>query len=191
MVIKNFLLSLAIEFGPTVTFFLGATLKDFFFGVWCLIIATILSMTVSLIRDKRVPLFSLIASSFVLLSGVITLFTLNPYWIVIEYTIYNLFFATAIGIGWFKNKPALKPLFHTMFNVTDKGWHILSLRWGVFFVLGAIGSEYVWYTYSEEIWVLYRFVMSIVLAIFGFSQFFLVRKHRMPDASPWGLRIHS
>ncbi len=190
MVLRNFTLSLAIEFGPTVMFFLGATLKGFFFGVWCLIGATILSMGVSLIRDSRIPLFSLIASTFVLVSGIATLFTHNPYWVVIEYTLYNSLFAAAMAIGWLRNKPALKPLFHTMFHLTDKGWHILSLRWGIFFLLCAAGSEFVWQTYSEETWVYYRFVMSVVLAIFGFSQFFLARAHRLPDASPWGLKMY-
>jgi intracellular septation protein len=190
MVLRNFILSLAIEFGPTVVFFLGATLEGFFFGVWCLIGATILSMVVSLIRDSRIPLFSLIASTFVLLSGIATLFTHNPYWVVIEYTLYNSLFAAAMAIGWVRNKPALKPLFHTMFCITDKGWHILSLRWGVFFMLSAVGSEFIWQTFSEETWVLYRFVMSVVLAVFGFSQFYLARAHRLPDASAWGLRIH-
>ena len=188
MVTRHFSLSLAIEFGPTVLFFLGATLYDFFVGVWFLIVGTALSLTTSLIRDKRIPLFSVIVSTFVLLSGAMTLFTMDPYWVVLEYAIYNIVFALAMFVGYITNKPALKKLFHTMFHLTDKGWHILSLRWGVFFLLSAVGSEYVWRMYSEETWVYYRFTMSIILAIFGFSQFFLARKHRLPDASPWGLR---
>lgn len=188
MVIRHFFLSLAIEFGPTVLFFLGATLYNFLVGVWFLIIGTALSLITSLVRDKRVPLFSVIVSSFVLLSGAVTLLTANPYWVVLEYAVYNIVFATAMFVGFIVNKPALKKLFHTMFHLTDKGWHILSLRWGVFFLLSAVGSEYVWRMYSEETWVYYRFVMSIILAVFGFSQFFLARKHRLPDASPWGLR---
>lgn len=188
MVTRHFTLSLAIEFGPTVLFFLGATVYDFFVGVWFLIVGTVLSLITSLVRDKRIPLFSVIVSVFVLLSGGITLITSDPYWVVLEYAIYNIVFALAMFIGYVTNKPALKKLFHTMFHLTNRGWHILSLRWGVFFLLSAIGSEYVWRTYSEETWVYYRFTMSIVLAVFGFSQFFLARKHRLPDASPWGLR---
>lgn len=191
MVIRHFFLSLAIEFGPTVLFFLGATLYDFFVGVWFLIVGTALSLVTSLIRDKRIPLFSVIVSTFVLLSGAVTLLTMDPYWVVLEYAIYNIVFALAMFIGYITNKPALKKLFHTMFHLTDKGWHILSLRWGVFFLLSAVGSEYVWRMYTEETWVYYRFIMSIILAVFGFSQFFLARKHRLPDASPWGLRQYN
>ena len=188
MVNRHFSLSLAIEFGPTVLFFLGATTFDFFVGVWFLIVGTVLSLITSLLRDKRIPLFSVIVSTFVLLSGIVTLLTSDPYWVVLEYALYNIAFAITMFIGYAVDKPALKKLFHTMFHLTDKGWHMLSLRWGMFFLIAAVGSEYVWRMYSEETWVYYRFVMSIVLSIFGFSQFFFARKHRLPDASPWGLR---
>ena len=162
----------------------------FFVGVWWLIVGTCLSLGISLWRDKRIPLFALIASGFVLLSGIITLYTQNPFWIVLEYALYNIAFASAMVIGYFRGKPALKPLFKTMFDLTDRGWHILSLRWGGFFLLCAILSEVVWRMYGEETWVTYRFVMSIILGAFGFSQFFLARRHRMPTASPWGLRVY-
>ena len=187
---KHFLLSLGIEFGPTLLFFFGATLFDFFVGVWWLIAGTIVSLAVSLWRDKRIPLFALIASTFVLLSGVITLYTQNPFWIVLEYALYNIVFAVAMVIGYVRDTPALKPLFCTMFDLTDKGWHILSLRWGAFFLLSAVLSEVVWRLYGEETWVIYRFGMTIVLGVFGFSQFFLARRHRNPGASPWGLKVY-
>ena len=187
---RHFVLSLGIEFGPTLLFFAGATLYDFFVGVWWLIFGTCASLAISLWRDKRIPLFALIASAFVLLSGVITLYTKDPFWIVLEYALYNAAFALAMGIGYVRGTPALKPLFSTMFNLTDKGWHILSLRWGAFFFLCAVGSEVVWQCYGEDVWVVYRFTMTFVMGIFGFSQFFLARRHRMPDASPWGLRVY-
>ena len=138
---RHFLLSLGVEFGPTFLFFIGATLYDFFVGVWWLIIGTCLSLSVSLWRDKRIPLFALIASGFVLLSGVITLYTENPFWIVLEYALYNIAFAVAMAVGYVRRSPALKPLFSTMFALTDRGWHILSVRWGLFFLLSAVGSE--------------------------------------------------
>ncbi len=188
---RHFFLSLAIEFGPTMVFFVGATQYDFFVGVWGLIVATILSLGASLVRDKRVPLFALIASGFVLLSGIITLFTANPMWVIIEYTLYNLAFASAMVLGHLRKKPALRPLFKTMFDLTDRGWSILSLRWGGFFFMAAVVSHVAWTQYGVDTWVQYRFFMTILLGVFGFSQFFLAKKHRAPTASPWGLKVYS
>lgn len=188
MVLRNFLTSLSIEFGPVTLFFVGALVFNFFVGVALLMAATLLSILVSQLRDGRVPLFSLIASVFVLLSGAATLVTMDPWWVVLEYTLYNVIFGIAMVVGYFFNQPALKPLFETMFQITDKGWQTLSLRWGIFFILTAIGSEVVWRMFSYDEWVYYRFVMVVVLGIFGFSQFFLARRERLPHASEWGLR---
>ncbi len=188
MVIQRFATSLAIEFGPATLFFVGALAFNFFTGVALLMASTVLAVIVSLIRDGRVPLFSLIASFFVLLSGAATLATSNPYWVVLEYTLYNFAFAIAICIGYFIHKPALKPLFGTMFHITERGWQVLSVRWGIFFLLSAIGSELAHRLWSYDVWVYCRFLVVIALTIFGFSQFFLARKERLPDASPWGLR---
>lgn len=185
---KTFLTSLAIEFGPVTTFFVGALIWDFFVGVVLLMLTTVVAVAFSLWRDGRVPLFSLIASVFVLASGALTLVTMDPYWVVLEYGLYNILFGVAMGIGYWRDTPALKPLFETMFHITDKGWHTLSLRWGVFFIITALGSEFVWRLFSYDEWVYYRFVMVIVLGIFGFSQFYLARRERLPDASPWGLK---
>lgn len=188
MVLRKFIVSLGIEFGPVTLFFIGALVFDFFVGVALLMAATIASVATSLIRDGRIPLFSLIASFFVLLSGGLTLFFQDPFWVIIEYTLYNGIFGIAMIVGYWLNRPALKPLFNTMFGLTDRGWHTLSLRWGVFFLLTAVGSEIAWRLFSNDIWVWYRFVMVIAFGIFGFSQFFLARRERLPDASPWGLK---
>ena len=188
-VLHKFLVSLTIEFGPVTTFFVGALIWNFFVGVALLMLTTVASVAYSLWRDGRVPLFSLIASVFVLISGAATLVTMDPYWVVLEYGLYNTIFGAAMVVGYFIDKPALKPLFSFMFAITDAGWHTLSLRWGVFFIITAVGSEFVWRMFSYDEWVYYRFVMIIVLGVFGFSQFYLARRERLPEASPWGLKL--
>lgn len=189
MALRRFLVSLGIEFGPVVAFFFVATLEDFFSGVWALMAATMLSLLVSLSRDRRLPLFSLIASTFVLLSGAITLATHDPFWIALEYTLYNLAFGGAMFVGYARGAAALKPLFETMFDITDRGWMRLSLRWGIFFIVCGLGSELMWRLYSYDAWVWYRFGAAVTMAAFGFSQFFLARAERLPTASTWGLKM--
>lgn len=190
MVIRNFILSLAIEFGPVVVFFLVAILVDFFAGVASLIATTLLAVLISYLRDKRLPLFSLIASFFVIVSGAATLLLRDPYWVVLEFTVYNLIFGVAMFIGYLYRRPALKPLFKTMFAITDHGWTILSLRWGIFFVLLALANEIAWRSMGYDGWVYFRFVSALIIGAFGFSQFFLARRERLPEASAWGLKIY-
>lgn len=189
MLTRGFLISFAIEFGPICLFFIGTELGNFFVGTAFLVLTTGAALVASLIRDKRVPLFSLISSSFVLLFGVATLVMMDPVWLVIEYTLYNGLFGLAMFAGLMFKRPLLKPLFEGMFQISERAWNILSIRWGIFFLLTAISNEYVWRTFSEETWVFYRLGAAIVLCLFGFSQFFLARKERLAHASPWGLRI--
>jgi intracellular septation protein len=152
-------------------------------------VTTVMALTFALVREKRIPAFSLIASGFVLVSGAATLFTHDPYWVALEYTLYNLSFGIAMFVGYAIDTPVLKLLFGTMFSITEKGWHRLSLRWGIFFLLTALGSELFWRLGSADMWLYYRFIMTAVLCLFGFSQFFLTRTERLPESSPWGLRI--
>jgi intracellular septation protein len=79
-------------------------------------------------------------------------------------------------------------LFEGMFAITDRGWRILSLRWGIFFLIVACGSEIARF-YSYDAWVAYRFMSMFALAAFGCTQFFLSRRERLPEASPWGVRM--
>lgn len=188
MALKKFFIGLAIEFGPVLLFFISSLFYSFFVGVAVLMVTTVIALVFALVREKRIPVFSLIASTFVLVSGAATLFTHDPYWVALEYTLYNGLFGIAMFIGYVINIPVLKLLFGTMFSITNKGWHILSLRWGIFFIATALGSELCWRMGSADIWLYYRFLMTLVLCVFGFSQFFLTRKERLPEASPWGLR---
>lgn len=189
MLTRGFFASLAIEFGPVVIFFVIARQYGIFAGTASLILTTVGALLWSLFRDKRIPLFSVISSSFVLVCGGATLISHDAYWVVLEYTIYNGLFGIVLLIGSLRGHGLLKELFSTMFHITDHGWKILSLRWSFFLLIVAFGNEIVWRMYGEGPWVHYRLFAALFLCIFGFSQFFLVRTHRLPHASPWGLRM--
>lgn len=189
MFTKGFFASVTIEFGPVVIFFVIARQYGIFAGTASLVATTILALLWSLIRDNRIPLFSLISSAFVLLFGSATLIWHDPYWVVLEYTLYNGLFGIVLLLGYLYGHGLLKQLFGTMFHITDDGWKILSIRWSFFFLLVAFGNEFIWRMYGEGPWVHYRLLAALFLCLFGISQFFLARAHRLSHASPWGLRM--
>lgn len=189
MLTKGFVASFAIEFGPVLLFFAIAREYGIFYGTLALVISTLLALLWSLVRDRRVPVFSIISSSFVLVCGSATLISDNAYWVVLEYTAYNGLFGLALLLGLLYRKAFLKPLFESMFHISDAGWRILSGRWAFFFILTAIGNEIIWRMFGEGPWVHYRLLAALFLCVFGFSQLYLARAHRLPDSSPWGLRL--
>jgi hypothetical protein len=42
---------------------------------------------------------------------------------------------------------------------------------------------------TPEQWAVYKVITVFITAIFGFYQFTLSKKYRLPDASPWGMRM--
>lgn len=184
----GFLVSFTLEFGPTLLFFLVSQYWGFFPGAIVLVATTALSLVVALIRDKRIALFALLSSVLLLLFGALSIFFWDPWWLFVEYTLYNALFGTALVWGYLRGRGLLKPLFGGMFLMTERGWRILSLRWGIVFLVTAVVNEYVWRGMGEGDWVMFRFASAVLLCVFGFSQFFLARRERLPEATEWGLR---
>lgn len=188
MINTRFLITLAIEFGPTVLFFIAARRDDFLFGTTVLVVSTVVALVCSLLYERRLPLFALFSSGSVLLFGLSTIASRDSIWIILEYTIYNAIFGLILLGSVALDRPLLKPLFSNIFLLTDRGWRILTWRWGTFFMVIALGNLLVSVFESEEVWVYYRLLSACTLCVFGFSQFFLARKERLPEASAWGLR---
>ncbi len=86
-------------------------------------------------------------------------------------------------------KAMLKPLFITLFDIQEKGWYILSLRWGIFFLLLTVTNEIAWRLYDNEVWVQYKFWSTVLTALFGIYQLTLSRKYRNEGSSPLGMRM--
>ncbi len=191
---KATLIAWSIEFGPIALFFLALTIvgsddKGFLIATALFTFFTAVALVVSYVLEKRIAWFPLIAGASVLFFGMITLVFKNPELFMIKDTFYNGFFAVFLLGGAFFNKSMLKPLFIGLFDIQEKGWFILSIRWGIFFLLLTVSNEVIWRTYSNEIWVMYKFWSTIVTAVFGFYQLTLSKRYRNEGSSPLGLRM--
>jgi intracellular septation protein len=102
-------------------------------------------------------------------------------------TIFDTIFGIALLISVYKKKPLLKVLFKNVFAMTECGWSELSLRWGFYYLLAAGINEWIRLTRSPDDWVHLKVVLIIITTLFGFYQFRLIRRERLPDSTPWGL----
>lgn len=187
------IISWSIEFGPIIAFFLalhflGSTDSDFITSTAIFTLLTVVALFASYYYEKRIAVFPLIAGLSVILFGVATLFFSNPLFFIIKDTIYNGFFAVLLLGGAIVKKGMLKPLFIALFDMSDKGWFILSVRWGFFFLFLTITNEIAWRVYGQEVWVEYKFWSTILTVVFGFYQITLSKKHRNASATEWGMR---
>jgi intracellular septation protein len=135
---KNITISWSIEFGPIVVFFialslLGDTDKGFITSTTIFSFLTAVALYASYVYEKRVAWFPLIAGVSVVAFGVLTFVYKEPALFILKDTLYNGFFGVFLLGGAYMKKGLLKKLFVALFDMSDRGWLILSVRWGVFF----------------------------------------------------------
>lgn len=190
---KNFssklALNLFIEFGPILLFFVIFNLFDFITATISLVGIVFIAFLLSVYVEGRIALFSLFASGSIILFGGATILFSNPTFLIFKDTLFWGIFSLIIFGYYMRNVLILKKLFIGIFDITDKGWKIVSIRWMVFaFLLAASNQLALWY-FTPGQWVTYKMITLIALIIFSIWQFFLSRKERNVNASPWGMKL--
>jgi len=187
------LINWSIEFGPIILFFIalglfGHTTEGFVGSTALFTVATIITLVASYIREKRIALFPIVAGASIIFFGFGTVFFNDPIIFIVKDSIYNGLFAIVLLIGLVQGKGYLKLFFSTLFDMQDEGWRILSFRWMIMFILLAVSNELIWRLCSQNVWVYYKFISTVITTVFGFYQIVLAKRFRNPTASTWGMR---
>ena len=144
--------------------------------------ATAVSIGLSLILTKTVPAMPIVTLVVVTFFGGLTLYFQNETFIKIKPTIINSLFGFALLGGLMFKKSFLKTVMGMAFPIDDEGWRILTLRWGLFFLVLAVVNEIVWRNFSEGFWVGFKFWgMTGLTMLFVFSQMPLIMKHTVEE----------
>ncbi|WP_026261186.1 septation protein A [Kiloniella laminariae] len=189
----------AIEYGPIAVFFaiyygfdrfieaypievLVGT-KAFIAATAGLMLATVIGIGFSLFYDKKIPKVPLFTAVIVMIFGGLTVYFDDESFYKMKPTIVQAIFAVVLlgGLFIFK-RPLIKPLMEKSWNMTDEGWHILTFRFGLYFIAMAVLNEIVWRTQSESFWVNFKIFGSMGLMVaFIFSQYPVIRRYHLPD----------
>lgn len=188
MISKKLLINTLCEFGPILGFLVVFEIRGFMAGVIAMMIATVVALLVLRHVENHTPIFALISSGSVLFFGGISLLIHIPSIFILRDTIFDGVFGSALIISVLLGRPIFKYIFQGVFAITDRGWNMLSLRWGIFFLMLALTNEWVRWTLSPEDWVIAKMLIITLSIIFGAYQFTLTRKERLPDATQWGLK---
>ena len=175
-------LRLITELGPLVVFFIANWKAGIFWATGLFMAATAVALAASYIRMRTVPVMPLITGVFVLIFGGLTLWLHDETFIKLKPTIVNLCFASILGGGLAFKRPLLKIAFASVFSLDDDGWHKLTVRWMIFFVVLAVLNELVWRNFSTDTWVNFK-VFGIMPLTFAFSlaQLPLLKRHALKD----------
>jgi intracellular septation protein len=187
--IWRIIFSWTLEFGPVLVFLVAFYGSDFFAATKFLIGATVIALAITFIKQNRVAIFPLITAGMIIAFAGATLWLREPQALIFEVTLYNACFAAMIFIGRWRGRDVFKKLFNGLLALTDKGWKRLELRWGAFFIINAVANEIVRWYFSVNVWVHFRFAMTIAIVVFALSQMELTREERLPEGNAIGLRV--
>ncbi|MEM7442773.1 MAG: septation protein A [Pseudomonadota bacterium] len=162
---------MALEAGPLVVFFVVNQIWGIFVATGCFMVATVVSVALSIHLERRVPIMPLVSAVFVLLFGGLTLWLEDDLFIKIKPTVVNLLFASVLFAGLAAGRSYIKLIMGPVFQMTDAGWRTLTWRWSFFFLFLAIVNEIVWRNFSTEFWAGFKLfgIMPITL-LFGAAQ---------------------
>ncbi len=189
------LLKLALELGPLAVFFFanarGALLVDWFprlgdlggpifIATAAFMVAITISLSVSYVLTRRLPIMPVVTGVVVLVFGGLTLYLHDELFIKLKPTIINVLFGSVLLGGLLFGKSLLGYVFDSVFKLDAEGWRKLTLRWGLFFLFLAVVNEVVWRSFSTDFWVSFKlFGMMPLTFIFTFSQMPLISKHSL------------
>ena len=193
----NPVLKMSLELGPLVVFFFANSRGEWlaerfpalaelggpiFIATALFMAATSISLAVSWVLTRTIPIMPLITGVIVLIFGALTLWLHDETFIKMKPTIVNTLFGSTLLIGYLFGKSFLRYAFDAAFNLDDEGWKKLTIRWGIFFFFLAAINEIVWRNFSTDFWVAFKVwgVMPISM-IFMVFQMRVVMQHSLDN----------
>lgn len=188
-------LKFALEIGPLLVFFFGNLRGEWLVQTFpalsvlggpllvatgLFMAATVLSLIVSKIVFKHLPVMPFVSGIVVLIFGGLSIWLQDEIFIKMKPTIVNTLFGVSLLVGLMFGKSLLGYVFNAAFQLTEEGWKKLTLRWGIFFLFLAVLNEVVWRNFSDAVWVNFKVwgTMPITIA-FTLAQMPLIMKHSL------------
>jgi intracellular septation protein len=175
---------LATELGPLIVFFVANAKFNLFVATGAFMVAIVAAMIASYVVVRHVPMMAIVTAVIVLVFGTLTLVLHDETFIKIKPTIIYGLFAAILGGGLLFGRSFIAILFNQMFNLTPKGWRILTMRWALFFLAMAVLNEIVWRTQSTDFWVSFKLFGAVPLTmIFAMTQMPLMKRYHLEPAT--------
>tara|TARA_B000000460_G_scaffold121439_1_gene85508 strand:+ start:433 stop:981 length:549 start_codon:yes stop_codon:yes gene_type:complete len=177
------LIKFVTDFGPLLIFFIfyyrsGHDLK---IAIPPLIVATLASLVIIYLLEKKIPPIPLASGILITLFGGLTLYFNNPIFLYMKPTIINILFAMVLVFGkLFWKEPLIKKVLQNSIKLLDEGWIRLNNRWVLFFLFLATLNEIVWRTQTEIFWVNFKvWGLLPITFLFTIFQIPLINKYKI------------
>ena len=164
-------MSMFSEIAPLVAFFLVNAAYGLYAAAAAAVAASTVLIAVTWALEKRLARFALFATSIAALLTLAAILTEEKTYIKIQPSLFSGAFAAVLLIGRLRGKAMMLVFFRAQFDLPEKVWFALSLRWGLFFLASTIANEVAWRALSDDQWVIFRvFVMAPATGVFMLAQ---------------------
>src|ERR1700759_873484 len=178
------LFKLATELGPLIVFFIFNAKFHLFVATGAFMVAIVAAMIASYVVTRHVPIMALVTGVVVLVFGTLTLVLHDETFIKVKPTIIYGLFAAVLGGGLLVGRSFIAVMFDQMFNLTPRGWRVLTMRWALFFFGMAILNEVIWRTQSTDFWVGFKaFGVVPLTMLFAITQMPLIKRYHLEPVS--------
>lgn len=186
--------SILTDLGPILVFIVAFNVlqrieatKDnaVFIATGLFMIATVAAIAYYKLNKGNIPPVLIVTGVLVLAFGGLTILLRDQTFIQLKPTIVNLFYVAAILGSLALRQNIWKLLFGHAFDLPDRIWTILALRWCGFFVLMALLNEYIRHNFSFEFWLNTRpLVIFPLFLMFAALNTPLVMRHNREPPEP-------
>ena len=179
------IVKLVLELGPLVVFFIVNGRADIFMATAWFMGAMVVSLLASWLILRKVAVMPLVTGAVVLVFGGLTLWLQDDTFIKMKPTITNSLFACVLLGGLLFKQSLLKYVFGDVYKLLPRGWFVLTLRWGLFFLVLAVANEILWRNFSTDVWVAFKVwgIMPLTI-LFSVLQLPTLSKYAPPAEPP-------
>ncbi len=186
----NGTLSLMLDFGPLLVFFLtykgagwiwgsGNPITAMTFSTAAFMISIVIAVIISKVKLGRVSPMLWLSALLILFFGGLTIYFHDQRFIQIKPTIIYAFFALMLFAGLVRGKALLKYLLQAAYDgLTEEGWLKLSRNWALFFVAMAVANEVMRRSMSFDAWLAVKvWGVTIVSVVFAAANIPMLMRH--------------
>jgi intracellular septation protein len=181
------LTKLTLDLGPLVLFFFANSYRGIFFATGALMVATLVALAISYALTRRIAIVPVATAGIIIAFGALTLWLQDESFIKIKPTLIYVMFSSILIVGLATGRPLFEYVLDGAFHMTHDGWKKLTWRWVFFFLAMAVANEFVWRTFSTDVWVAVKtFGVIPVTLLFALAQTPLMMRYKGEKAEPTG-----
>ena len=169
-----------LEMGPLILFFVVNYFYGIFAGTAILVVSTIISLIVSKLLYKSIPMLAAFGCVAVVLFGSLTLIFDNDLFIKIKPTVVSLIIAGILLLGKVMGKNPLAIVMRSSITLEEEGWTKLTWLWVFMFIVMAIANEIAWRNLTTDQWVSFKaFGIPVLSVFFGLLSLPILKKYQI------------